>query len=215
MATGSIIASGSRGGILGLIVVGFWLVAYKPQRFKTFFILSLAGLVVYMATPPEFKERFETVGEDRTSLSRLMYWEYGIEAIKINPVSGVGFRNWRTWVMNKHPELVGLIGSPERVEVIHNTYLEAATELGLLGLAAYLGIFIQVFRANLHSARTARQLNDRFLSSTASGLNGSLVVYAIPSYFMSVLYYPYIWVILALTVCLSCICRQEATRLDE
>ena len=210
MATGSIIASSSRGGILGLIMVGLWCLAYSRQRIKALIVLALVGALIYMAIPPEFIARFETAGEDKTSLSRLAYWEYGKEAIRDNPITGIGFRNWTIWVAAEHPELVGVIGSRDRLEVIHNTYLEAATELGLLGAAAYLAILLQIFLTNHRSAQMARMRKDSFLVATATGLNGSLIGYLAPSYFMSVLYYPYIWILLALTVCVSSVCRQEA-----
>jgi O-antigen ligase len=112
----------------------------------------------------------------------------------------------------RHPELSGVIGSRDRVEVIHNTYLEVATELGLLGGAAYLAILLQIALTNSRSARLARMRDDRFLEATAVGLNGSLLGYLVPSYFMSVLYYPYIWILLALTVCVSSVCRQESRK---
>lgn len=210
MAAGSIIASNSRGAVVGLAVVGLWAVLYSPHRFKTLAAVALAAVLVHAVMPEEFKARFETAGEDGTSISRLTYWEYGKEAVRDNPMTGVGFRNWTIWVVAKHPEIIGLAGKRGDVEVIHNTYLEAATELGYPGFAVYLAIILQIFLTNRRSARLARRLNDRFLTATAVGLNGSLLVYLVPSYFMSVLYYPYIWILLAMTVSLSMVCRRQA-----
>lgn len=208
MVIGSIIASSSRGGIIGLIVLGVWCLAYSRQRIKALVAVALVAALVYMVMPPEFKARFETAGEDETSISRMMYWEYGKTAIRDNPVIGIGFKNWTTWIAAKHPEWVEAIGGRNRLEVIHNTYLEVATELGLLGTAVYFAILLQIFITNHRSARMAHMRNDRFLAATAVGLNGSLIGYIVPSFFMSVLYYPYIWILLALTVCVSSICRQ-------
>lgn len=209
MATGSIIASGSRGGVLGLAVVGLWSLAYSRHRLRALVAVFVGAILIFMVMPPELKKRFENIGKDNTSISRLLYWEYGKDAIRSNPLTGIGFMNWRTWVVKKHPELVGLIGSRDRVEVIHNSYLQVATELGFLGAVVYGFILTNIFLSNLQSARRARMTNDRFLWATAVGLNGSLVVYLVPSYFMSVVYYPYIWMILAMTVCLSSICKRE------
>jgi probable O-glycosylation ligase (exosortase A-associated) len=216
MVIGSIIASASRGGILGLIVVGFWCLSYSRQRIKALIILTLVALLIFIAIPPEFKARFDTAGKDKTSLSRMTYWEYGLNAVRENPLTGVGFRNWTIWVPVMHPELVMRIGSGDHieyhVEVIHNTYLEAATELGLLGLSVYFAILLQIFISNHRSFKIALKVKDRFLAATAMGLNGSLIGYMVPSYFMSVLYYPYIWILLSLTVCVSSICRLQASQ---
>lgn len=208
MVTGSIIASSSRGAILGLVIVGLWCLAYARQRFKASLILALVAVVVYYVTPSEFKARFETAGEDKTSLNRKAYWVVGRKAIRDYPVFGVGFRNWTIWAADNHPELKGAKGWGENVEVVHNTYLEAATELGYSGVFAYFIIILQVFISNRRARLNARICKDRFMEATAIGLNGSLLAYMITSYFMSVLYYPYIWVLLALTMCLSYICKQ-------
>lgn len=202
MVIGSIIATGSRGGILGLGVIGLWGVVFSRKRLKTFIIVSISIVVVYFAMPVELKERFVSAGNDTTSLSRLAYWQHGLQAIADNPITGIGFRNWTVWVEANYPEIHGLIGG-RKVEVIHNTYLEAATELGLLGAMSYLVIILQIYITNHRTAQIARIRNDRFLEATATGLNGSLFAYLLPSYFMSVLYYPYIWMLLALTVSAS------------
>jgi O-antigen ligase len=211
MSIASIIASSSRGGVLGLIVVGVWFLFYSRQRIKALVVLSLVATLVYLVMPPELKARFKAAGEDKTSLTRLAYWECGKQAIRDNPFTGIGYRNWRIWVSAMHPELIMKVGEFDRIEVIHNTYLEAATELGLPGTAAYFAILLHILITNLRSARMARAKNDRFLEATASGLNGSLIGYLAPSYFMAVLYYPYVWILLALTVCVSSVCQQQTS----
>jgi O-antigen ligase len=108
-----------------------------------------------------------------------------------------------------HPETVADRGPDMPAEVIHNTYLEAATELGLLGAMAYIYVLLKIFLTNRRSARIAHLQKDRFLEATAAGLNGGLVSYLVPSYFMSVLYYPYVWVLLAFSVCLSTVCHRD------
>ena len=211
MVIGSIVASSSRGAVIGLFGIGLWGVMFARRRIKALLVLVVLSFVIYLMIPPEFKARFETAGEDITSVSRLTYWEYGREAVQENPVTGVGFRNWTVWVASQRPELLGLVGGKDRVEVIHNTYFEAATELGFLGLAAYLAILVQIVLTNIRSARKASLRGDRFLAATAIGLNGSLIGFIGPSYFMSVLYYPYVWILLALTVCVSTVCSSSTS----
>jgi O-antigen ligase len=214
MTIGSIIASSSRGGVFGLIIVGLWFLSYSRHRIKALITLCIVSAIVYLVIPPEFKTRFEIAGEDKTSLARLAYWECGKQAIRENPLTGIGYKNWGIWVPVKHPEIMMKVGELDRVEVIHNTYLEAATELGLLGTTVYFALLLQIFATNRRSVRLSRARNDRFLSTTAAGLNGSLVAYLVPSYFMSVLYYPYVWVLLTLTVCVSRLVakREQASR---
>ncbi|ORJ63401.1 O-antigen ligase family protein [Geothermobacter hydrogeniphilus] len=208
MAVGSIIASGSRGAILGLAMVGLWCLLFSRQRVKALILVVLLGILISLVMPAGFKARFDTVGKDKTSLARLTYWQAGVSAVGKHPWTGVGFRNWTVWVRDEHPELMKKVGTTLHAEVIHNTYLEAAVELGLPGLAVYLLLLLQVFFSNLKTARVARLLDDRFLESTARGLNGGLLGFLAPSYFMSVLYYPYVWMFLVLSVSCSVVCGR-------
>jgi len=207
MAIGSIVASSSRGAILGLCIVGLWGLASSRQRIKALTLLALIATLIYTVMPDKFKARFETAGDDKTSITRLAYWEGGKKAIQTHPVFGVGLANWPAWAKVNCPELIGAKGWGEEVEVLHNTYMEAATELGLAGGTAFGLLLLQVYVANRQSLRLARARQDHFLEATAIGLNGSLIAFMAPSYFMSVLYYPYVWILLAMTLCLSAICR--------
>ncbi|WP_224981910.1 O-antigen ligase family protein [Geomonas agri] len=213
MAVSSIMACNSRGGIVGLVAVGLWGGIYSRQRVKAIICLAVAGYMIYTFLPPQFKARFETAGEDKTSVLRLTYWSYGLQAVREHPLTGVGFKNWVVWATANRPEIIGLSASDKQAEVIHNTYLEAATELGGGGAAVYLLIQLQIFLMNRYAARKAAIAGQRFLEVTAVGFTGSLFAYMVCSYFMSVLYYPYIWILLALTVCLSRIC--DASSLPE
>jgi len=206
MAIGSIMACNSRGGIVGLAAVGLWGLMYSRERVKAFICLAAVAYIVYTFLPPQFKARFETAGEDRTSVSRIAYWNCGVQAVKENPLTGVGFRNWGPWASDNHPEIIGLNSSDKQIEVIHNTYLEAATELGGIGILVYLALQLQIFVLNRRNAKRASLAGDRFAEATAIGFTGSLFAYMVSSYFMSVLYYPYIWILFALTVSLTHIC---------
>lgn len=211
MAAGSIIASNSRGGMLGLAAVGLWAIGFARHRFRALAVVALAVVAVLAVMPDEFKARFAMAGEDDTSVSRLTYWQKGLEIVAEHPVTGVGFRNWQVYVRGEHPELIGVVKFGT-VEVIHNTYLEAATELGVTGLIVYAIILIQIFVTNRRTARRASWSDDDLISATAKGLNGSLLAMLVCSTFMSVLYYPFIWILLTLTVCTALVARNTEPR---
>jgi len=196
----SIIASNSRGAVAALAAVGLWSLTYARHRIRALVLVAATVALVLVVMPQEFKARFETAGADDTSTYRLTYWKYAIDVFAERPMFGVGFRNWPEYVVANYPELIGL-ESGKGVEAIHNTYLEATTELGLVGAIVYVCILLQIFVLNRATAgRTARG-SDYLVSATAQGLNGSLFAMLVASTFMSVLYYPFVWVLLALTVC--------------
>jgi O-antigen ligase len=212
MVVGSIIGCSNRGAIIGLITVGLWWLLFSQKRIKALIILISAASIIYLALPKEFKARFETIGKDTTSIARIAYWNASLNAIKENFYLGIGFKNWPIWVSSKHPELKDF--DPwGRIIVLHNTYLEVATELGLFGTSAFVLILLQIFFINLRSIRISREQKDPFLEATAKGLIGSLLAYLAPSFFMSVLYYPYVWILLALSICVSSVLQQKKLEL--
>lgn len=211
MAAGSVVASSSRGGILGMAAVGLWLLMYSRQRFRVLALVGVLAAVVFYMTPPQFKERFATAGEDGTSVARLTYWNYALETLGEHPVVGIGYKNWRAYSYVHYPELAG-IGGSLGIEVVHNTFLEAASELGGLGFIVYAAILVLIFRTNHRSWRIAQERGDKFLAAVAQGTMGGLIAYLVTSFFMSVLFYPVIWMLLVFTICVATVLRESAPR---
>lgn len=208
MAVGSIVASGSRGGVIGLLAFLVWMMFSLHNKLKILIIIFFISSLTYFSMSDEFVQRFYDAGTDKTSQSRLLYWEYGKEIIFRHTFTGIGFRNWTLWVEEMHPEILGLIPGKIGAELIHNSYLEVATELGVIGFIFYVLLIIQIYVLNKN---TMLKLNFRnsFLYSSALGLNGSLFVYLFPSFFMSVAYYPYLYILLAMSICLNVIANQD------
>jgi O-antigen ligase len=206
MVIGSAIASNSRGALLGLAAYGLWFVTKSRTRIKALLVVCMAAFVIIAVIPEETVQRFTTAGDDQTSESRLTYWRYGIETVRENPVFGVGFRNWGPYQMRQHPELMELTG---RIEVMHNTPLEVASELGVMGLVMFLATLVYIFRTNSLTASRSLRHGDFWLAATATGLNGSLAVYLVTSFFMSVFMYPFLWMLLAMSVSCASASKQS------
>lgn len=132
-----LVAIGSRGGFLALIlvIVLFW--AKYQARFK-FVALALPIVVIAFAMAPRyFWERMATINdfrEDPSAANRLLLWQAGIEMFKDHPLTGVGTRNFQL-LSKKHFESDSI---PEEGLVAHNSYVELLAENGLIGLLLYL-----------------------------------------------------------------------------
>ena len=129
--------------------------------------------------------------------TRLTYWEYGLNTLDRHPVVGIGFRNWGEYVAAKYPEILNRAGN---VEVMHNTFLEAGTELGYPGLILLMLTLVFIAIVNVRTARAAALVGDTWSLVTAKGLVAQVPVFMIASFFMSVLWYPYIWIMLSMTL---------------
>jgi len=190
-ALASIIASNSRGALLGIAAVGLWVLLRTRYRVRVLLGIAVVAYLVMYVTPPETRERFTTIGTDKTSESRKLYWRHGIEMFKQYPVSGIGYENWK----KVYPERYGS-GS-----LSHNIFIQAGAELGAVGLITLLGLIISSFVVNYRTRRMMLRLGDQgqFLALTARGLDAGMIGFLVSGFFVTVLFYPFLWFNLAMT----------------
>ncbi len=200
-ALGSAIASSSRGAVLGMAAIGLWMLLRSRYKLRAGLGLVVVGALVWLVLPEEQKARFSTAGEDDTSTLRLTYWKRGIVLANENPVLGIGYKNWmpvyqRRWGWE--------LSEFERVELPHNIFVEAWSEMGYLGLGALLFLIVGSFFLNSRTRALARQLGDhgRLAEQLGWGFDGALIGYLVSGFFVTVLYYPFLWVNLGMTVAL-------------
>lgn len=203
-AFGSVIATGSRGALVGLAASGVWSLRIGKHFLRTLLILAALAGTIYFATPPEFRERFQSSGTDRTSLVRLDRWNKGWETMKANPLLGVGHKNWEQYYADN------LNYGIEGTRLVHNMFIESGTEHGFLGLGALLLILVWMSIENAKTRKRAKDLGDRFTHFITHGLDAGTLGLIISSCFVTVLYYPYVWIQAAFVVALSNSLREPS-----
>jgi putative inorganic carbon (HCO3(-)) transporter len=188
------IASSSRGAMLGVTVVMLLMLIRARYKVRGLIVVLAAAAMIVAMLPPEFQARFESAGEDETSLSRKQYWKFGMMVLSQYPLLGIGYANWPVYYKFHN----GYGALP------HNIFIEASAELGYAGLTAFVGLILCTFFINWRTRAQVRPLGDRgaFLSAMAKGLDAALVGFLVSGFFVTVLYYPFFWINLALTVSL-------------
>jgi O-antigen ligase len=200
----SVIATNSRGAMLGLAAVGLWILLRTRYRVRALIGLGFLAVLAVLVMPPETKERFASMGEDETSVNRLTFWEHGIEIFAQHPVSGIGYENWAEYYRQNYG----------RTALPHNIFVQAGAELGSLGLVTLLGLIVSSFVVTWRIRRVAHRLGEagRFLSTTARGLDGAMIGYLASGFFVTVLFYPYLWFALGMTSALYAATLSEAAK---
>jgi len=116
----------------------------------------------------------ENASERLTSLSigfREDYWRVGWGAWKERPLTGTGAGTFKyTWLQNRT--------GPDRVEQVHNLYLEQGTETGVFAFLALLGFVAALLGYSVRAAWRARGERRLLLA----GLVSALVVYLVSSF---------------------------------
>lgn len=206
-AVGTILAANSRGAVLGAIAAMAWLVMVGRSKFVAAAGMALVAMIGWFVAPPEFFARFGSMGQDNTSLTRLTYWRDGLDMIRHHPILGVGYENWIPYYVDHYK---GLEGYYSTAQLCHNILIQATSELGIAGLAAFLAMVLTTFVLNARSRRLAHQVGDVFLGSMGHGLDAAMIGFLVSGQFVTVLYYPYFWVAMSLTVMLYTAARETA-----
>jgi O-antigen ligase len=187
-----ILGSSSRGGQLALVVqlvVMNYRTVFKP---KILISCCVAFLLIWTFLPEQQKERFQSMGEDKSSQQRILYWENGITMIEENPVLGIGYFNFiRYYETFFRDDMLYSIA-----QLPHNILIQVGTDTGFLGIIAYLLIIVR-----------AIQIPNRIFSNENQPLNRirryfnlSIIGFLVAGQFVSVVYYPFLWIHLALVV---------------
>jgi putative inorganic carbon (hco3(-)) transporter len=211
----SIVASSSRGAVIGLVPAVLWMLLKSKKRMRALLLAGVAAAVVWVLLPAEQKQRFSSMGEDDTSQSRLTYWKRGLIAMDQYPLTGIGYKNWIDWSVRTFGFDYGL-GGEKMVQLPHNIFIEAGAELGYTGLLIFIGLILVTLYTNHQTRKLVRMLGPPgdFTTAMAHGLDAAMFGYLASGFFVTVLYYPYFWINLAMTVALHNVAVRRAKELQ-
>lgn len=143
-----VLVTESRMGIMalcaGLIVLLFVkLKSYRKSLLVSVpLVIGLAGVLFWQSgwiQETSVVKRFSEI-KDKSSVDRLATYENGLKVFFEFPFLGIGFQraSLKFYENTRYPEFQS---ESKRLEV-HNTYLSLLAELGIFGLAAFLGLLI-------------------------------------------------------------------------
>jgi O-antigen ligase len=200
----AVLATSSRGAALGLgvVLLAWW---YKSERkFLGFVLIGITAITFVVLIPDDNWVRFQIMSteEDSSGQTRLDLWRAGIQMTNEYPLTGVGPNNFVYVNQTRH-------GS-DLPFVQHNVFIQASSELGYPGLMLFVAMVIGCFYSQMKVRRILNEkgIEDPFLYGLSHGLDLSVVGFAVNGLFITVLYYPFFWMLLALSVSLSDVVRQ-------
>jgi probable O-glycosylation ligase (exosortase A-associated) len=188
----------SRGAMVSLLAACPLLLMRSRHRvvLGLFGALFLAVVLPAMAGP-QIRARFMTLERhesDETANSRRATWAAGWKMARDNPIFGVGVRNANLFSYE--------YGADVRGQTIHSQYFQVAADNGFVGLALYLAVLITAWTSLRRCRRAGAGRTDadaRRLRALASGIECSMLVYAVGAVFLSleVFELPYLLLLLA------------------
>ena len=192
----------SRGGMMALIVMAF---VYFYKRFGKVLSVVLGSLLVLgiLAFGPS---RIKTVEDDPSGSGRRAVWSQGLQMLKHFPVTTTFGVGW-----GRFGEFSG------EGKTAHNSFLLAASEMGLVGLFFYLGAFYLPLR-DLHRLTLAEPSDEldeeefrtfRSDRALARAMIASLVGFAAAAFFLSRTYNQIPYVLIAIAAVLARLAKMQ------
>ena len=167
----------SRGAYVALVFSLISIIPFVGHKLKTkktgVILIFIITLFLFFGQPISSRFISSFDASEGSNAGRILIWEKAIEVFKQNPVVGVGLGNYPTTQDD-------LISSRSPINA-HNTYLEIATELGLLGLLLWMGVLISTFLALFRRANP---------NTLAFGALSGLVFFSIHGFFETIIYSP-------------------------
>lgn len=200
-----ILASQSRGGLLALGAVGAVVVltSHGRERVRMLgasFMLLAAATSVLMLTPTGQQSLERITNGDSSGRSDL--WRIAVLQFRSEPLHGVGLGNYPAVAARfvtaetEHTELVNSVAP----RTTHNSYLELAAELGLLGLGAFALFVGGSLVLAVRGIRIARRLRDATAVRLGRGVLAATVGLLATNLFLSGHYSELLWALIAMCV---------------
>jgi O-antigen ligase len=205
----------SRGGIVGLAVALLAALVFagraRPRIVALVLILAAGGLGYYFGYKPAHVFQGGTrAGLAGTTSGRIDEWQVALRIFEGHPVGGVGLGNYQVVepsyaTQNINLQVVRQIVT-ERL-VVHNTYLQMAAELGVVGFCLLLAILLIPLRIAGRALASLRSLDELEFHARGllSGAVGMLVAYV----FLTAEFEKPLWVVLAILASVAAVLRKD------
>lgn len=193
----TVMGASSRGSQLGLLLILIVFSLRMKNGLKGIIIIAFVASILYFILPEEQMSRFMEMGNDNDSIQRLGYWKVALLLIEENPFFGVGYYNWLAVTRYLYPDGMPPLGGKQ---VVHNIYLECASEMGLIGFFVFLLMIIYAFVINARTRKLLKHHHDRFIYTISYALDAGLIGYLAAGTFVTVFKYPFFWIQIAFIV---------------
>jgi len=210
----TIIFTFSRGGFVGLVAMALYWVTTSRNRARAIGGLVLAATLVAAVAPSQYWGRIASMTETNTGsvFKRRSNWAAARRMFLDSPIWGVGGNNFGLLL----PEYALDIPPEKRGNrwgrVAHSMYFQLLANFGLLGILLIGRVLLLNFRdlRQIMSLSRKRECSPS-MAQLANYLRVSWVGFLVPAAFLSVLGYPHLYYLTALTVVVHGLGLPETT----
>ncbi len=212
-------ASLSRGGFFGLAAAGVYCWYRSPKKLNALVVVVVAVLFMVVLAPEKYWNEIasstsdETMSTHGTGGARLYTWGIGMDMFYSYHIIGIGQRNF-PWTFAIYEGDQRFNERSISGRQAHSAWVTLIAELGLVGIVVIGAMLFQCYRDLMWVRRKftpaeSRQKHGQTVQAgedvrmyLARAMEGGLIGYIVSSVFISTLWYPVLWTLMALVVAL-------------
>lgn len=189
----------SRNSLVGLAIGGVALIVFYNWKY----IMAFCAAAIIVLTNNQFRERaLNMLSSKSTSDPRISLWKIALKMIKDHPVLGVGNGNY----VSLYDKYVKMYPDLKYENVtrfpVHSSYLKVESELGILGIAGFLFMIVEIF---LKLKSCIKEFSHHFYKVFYSGFFASYIAFLAMNVFENLFFLPkttvYFWMFVAISQC--------------
>lgn len=213
LAIVTVVSTFSRGALVALSAGSLILILLQRRRVVLLACAAvlLPALVFVTPLPRGYVDRMATIQtyeqvEDNSALGRLHFWRVALNMAADHPL-GVGLWNFQA-NYDRYDFLNGRFGTYRQS---HNSHLQALTETGWLGGAAWVMLFVAAFASARRTRRVAIARDDQFLFTMSNAMLASMGAFLVGGSFVSMALNDLTWLTFVVVASLDRLADQPAT----
>lgn len=181
----------SRGGTLGLLFVLFCIFVRRVGRSRA---VLLVGMLAIGAVAVDIGGGRSFSVQDESATERIDAWSEGLQMLKSQPLTGVGYRQF-----TEHHSLTA-----------HNSFVLCFAETGLVGYFLWLSL-LGITLLQLHKLKHLPEANpiELDIRRHASILQDALIGFMAAAFFLSRTYVPLLYLLIGLSASLVLIAKKN------
>jgi probable O-glycosylation ligase (exosortase A-associated) len=206
----AIVATHSRGALLGLFAIAIWIVLKSQKKVLGIAVVGLCAFMVVQLAPEQWSTRMETIqtaDQDASFMGRVTAWKVSSAIAVAHPVFGGGFRAVQShpvWDSYMHADgLLGFVDTPvlNRSGVAaHSIWFEVLGDQGFVGLFIFVALLVNGFVTRREVWKLVRRNGpgEQWAGDLVDMLAASLLAYVAAGSLLSAAYFelPYVCLML-------------------
>jgi putative inorganic carbon (hco3(-)) transporter len=137
--------TGSRAGVIGLVLVLFFVWLLSPKRILTASVFLLVMAIGWVVLPPQYKTRYSSIFNsevDASTQGRFNAWKAGVNMFMARPLTGVGVGNFPVaYASGDYSDRGSWLNA-------HSLYVQFIAELGMVGVLTFVPLVFYLMRRN-------------------------------------------------------------------